>query len=242
MSAPHAFVVYGPSHIAVLVVFVAGAVAAVVLARRYRDTKGARWAERVAALAIFALWLGIAIYSVATASTGVVYALPLQLSDLVALSAAYALASRRPWACTMTYYWGVALSTETLISPEYHGIDFPDKGFLAFWGIHLLVMWTAIYLTWGVGIHPDWGRYRATVAVTFGWVIVAMTVNGLTGSNYGFLNRKPQTASILDFFGPWPWYVLVVIVIVAAVWALMTWPWVRSRTTDDRRSSVDQPA
>ncbi|WP_235626610.1 YwaF family protein, partial [Mycobacteroides abscessus] len=42
------------------------------------------------------------------------------------------------------------------------------------------------------------------------------------GSNYGFLNRKPSTASLFDLMGPWPWYVVVATVLVLAVWALMS--------------------
>ena len=36
-------------------------------------------------------------------------------------------------------------------------------------------------------------------------------------------------ASLLNFLGPWPFYVLAEVVIVGAVWALMTWPWESKR-------------
>ena len=50
-------------------------------------------------------------------------------------------------------------------------------------------------------------------------------VRNVAGTNYGFLNGKPGTRSILDVLGPWPWYILVEIVLVLSAWALMTWPW-----------------
>ena len=90
-------------------------------------------------------------------------------------------------------------------------------------------MWAAIYLTWGRGMRPDWRSYRFVVVVTVTWVVVTMTFNSIAGINYGFLNAKPGTASLLDVMGPWPWYVLVGAVLVAAVWAAMTWPWERLR-------------
>jgi hypothetical integral membrane protein (TIGR02206 family) len=63
-----------------------------------------------------------------------------------------------------------------------------------------------------------------------------MTVNWLTGANYGFLNRKPEINSVLDVLGPWPWYLLPEIALILGVWALMTWPWVRLDAT--RRQST----
>ena len=91
-------------------------------------------------------------------------------------------------------------------------------------------MWAAIYLTWGRGMRPDWRSYRLAVVVTVVWAAVTFTFNRIAGTDYGFLNRKPSTASLLDVLGPWPWYVFVAATLVAIVWALMTWPWQRNRS------------
>jgi hypothetical integral membrane protein (TIGR02206 family) len=154
---------------------------------------------------------------------------PLQLTDLATVVAAYALWSRKQWAYALTYYWGLVLSTQALISPALQSADFPDYRFLAFWAIHLLVVWAAIYLTWGRGMRPDWRDYRLAVVVTVAWAVVTFTFNTVAGTNYGFLNHKPSTASLLDVMGPWPWYLVVATALVLIVWALMTWPWERIR-------------
>ena len=60
-------------------------------------------------------------------------------------AAAYALWALRHWAFALTYYWGLVLSTQALISPVLTSPDFPDYRFLGFWWIHLLVVWAAIY-------------------------------------------------------------------------------------------------
>jgi hypothetical protein len=94
-----------------------------------------------------------------------------------------------------------------------------------FWGMHFFTVWAAVYLTFGLNVRPTWRSYRFAVATTAGWAVTVMTFNALTGTNYGYLNRKPAVETLLDLCGPWPAYLVVEIALVAGVWALMTWPW-----------------
>jgi hypothetical integral membrane protein (TIGR02206 family) len=153
---------------------------------------------------------------------------PLRLTDLATVAAAYALWSQRHWALALTYYWGLVLSTQALITPVLKSPDFPHYQFLAFWAIHLLVVWAAIYLTWGRRLRPQWRSYRIAVVVTVVWAAVTFTFNSIAGTNYGFINKKPATATLLDLLGPWPVYVLTAATLILIVWALMTLPWQRT--------------
>lgn len=226
------FTLYGPSHLTVLAVFVVVAAVLVGFGRGYGTTTSARRGERAGALVMVTLWLGILVYRLVVTWPDLADAAPLHLSDLVGLSAAYALWARRQWAFALTYYWGLVLSTQALVSPILRGPDFPARDFLVFWTNHLLVVWAAVYLTWGLRMCPGWRDYRRTIAVTAGWAAGTMVFNALAGTNYGFLNSKPTTPSLLDVLGPWPVYLLPEIALVLTVWALMTWPWTRSRTRD----------
>ncbi|WP_369028830.1 TMEM164-related integral membrane acyltransferase, partial [Nocardia farcinica] len=91
---------------------------------------------------------------------------PLRLTDLATVVAGVALVTQWGWAYALTYYWCLTLSTQALVSPALESQDFPHYEFLGFWAIHLLVVWAAIYLTWGVGMRPDWGSYRIAVGAT----------------------------------------------------------------------------
>ncbi|HET6736425.1 TIGR02206 family membrane protein, partial [Mycobacterium sp.] len=83
-------------------------------------------------------------------------------------------------------------------------------------------------LTWGRGMRPQWRSFRFVVVVTAVWAAVTFTFNSIAGTNYGFINRKPVTASLLDVLGPWPVYVFTATALIVIVWALMTWPWERA--------------
>ncbi|WP_159929633.1 MULTISPECIES: YwaF family protein [Nocardia] len=222
-SAQREFFAYGPSHWVVLAIFAVGAALVVRVGRRHRSPESARRFGRVAGATTLALYL--VIYLVAMIPPTIGRSVPLRLTDLASMVAAYALWSHRPWAYALTYYWCLTLSTQALVSPALNSPDFPHPEFLAFWAIHLVVVWAAIYLTWGIGMHPDWRSYWLAVTVTVVWVAVTFVFNSIAGTNYGFVNGKPATASLLDVLGPWPWYLVTVAALLLAVWALMTWPW-----------------
>lgn len=230
-SAQREFAAYGPSHCAVLAVFVVGAVLLVVVGRRQTEAQARTFSRVLAVLLIaaFAVALGYKLVD-PTMDTSV----PLQLCDVAELAAAYALWSQRHWAFVLTYYWGLVLSSQALITPDIGtpregAPDFPHHLFVTFFTLHVLVVWAAIYLTWGRGMRPRWRDYRFAVIATLAWVAVTLAFNAITGANYGYLNRKPPTASVLDVLGPWPVYLAVEVAIVLIVWALMTWPWDRMR-------------
>ena len=229
-SAQREFSAYGPSHWVVLAVFAIGAALLVWIGRRQSESQAQL------------LGRGLAVLIVAAFSVALVYKLvqptidssvPLQLCDVAELTAAYALWSQRHWAFALTYYWGLVLSSQALITPDIGtpkegAPDFPHHLFVTFFTLHVLVVWAAIYLTWGRGMRPRWRDYRFAVIATLAWAAFTFTFNAITGTNYGYLNRKPPTASLLDVLGPWPVYLLTEITIVLIVWALMTWPWERT--------------
>ncbi len=223
-SVSRQFTAYGPSHWAVLAVFAIGSVALVWAGRRQSPAQ-ARLLGRGLGAVTAAIYAAVLVYIFTSQTLGT--SVPLDLTDLATVVAAYALWSQRHWAYALTYYWGLVLSSQALISPALQGPDFPHYRFLAFFAIHLLVVWAAIYLTWGRGMRPRWRSYRFAIAVTLGWAAVTFTFNTMAGTNYGFLNRKPATASLLDVLGPWPVYLITAGAAVFAVWALMTWPWQR---------------
>jgi hypothetical integral membrane protein (TIGR02206 family) len=225
-SAQREFTAYGPSHWAVLGLFVIGSAALVWFGRRQTEPQARLLGRVLGALTLAVFGVALVYKLIQPTIDGSV---PLQLCDLAEVTAAYALWSQRHWAFALTYYWGLVLSSQALITPDVGAPDFPHHGFLTFFALHLLVVWAAIYLTWGRGMRPRWRSYRFAVIATLAWAAFTFTFNAITGTNYGYLNRKPPTASLLDVLGPWPVYLLTEIAIVLVVWALMTWPWERTR-------------
>ena len=163
------FLAYGASHWAAIAVLAVGAAILVAWGRRHRDTATATRVSRILALAIVVVVVPFQIYVLLPGQWNPRTSLPLQLCDLAWMTAVYALWSRRRWAFALTYYWGLTLTSQAFLTPTLDGRDFPHLDYVMFWGLHLLVVWAAIYLTWGLGLRPDWRGYAIAVAATVGW-------------------------------------------------------------------------
>ena len=153
--------------------------------------------------------------------------LPLQYCDLTWMVAVVALWTRTWWAVALTFYWGLTLTVQAIVTPSL-GQEFPDPRFFMYWGMHFLSVWAAGWLA-ASGSGPTWRGYRLAVVVTAVWAGAVMVFNEATGTNYGYLNRKPPGASLLDLMPGWPVYVLIEIVLVTGIWALLTWAFDRAR-------------
>jgi hypothetical integral membrane protein (TIGR02206 family) len=210
---------YGPSHLAALCVFAAGLVVAYRLGRRHAALDGPTTLSRVWAVLLpvatlpFLVWDLLFDYDIATT-------LPLHLCDLAWIAVAWALWTHRPLPVALTYFWGLTLTVQGVVTPSLNA-DFPHPRYLAFWALHLLIVWAAVYLVLGLRLAPRWRDYGAAVATTLAWAVSAYVFNVVADTNYGYLMRKPGR-SILDLLGPWPWYVAEEIGIVVVVWAVLT--------------------
>jgi hypothetical integral membrane protein (TIGR02206 family) len=224
--AAEEFTTYGASHLGAVLVMLLGGLVLVALGRRGREHDPDDRLGKVLAVTLLALTLPLQALYFTPEYWRLDTTLPIQLCDLASFAAAYALWTHRRWAVGLTWYWGLTLTTQAIATPALDS-PFPTPIYFLFWGMHIGSVWAAAYLTWGRGIRPGWDTFRTAVAVTAVWAVLVYGFNVLAGTNYGFLNRKPSTASILDLLGPWPWYVLAEIAIIVVAWALVTWPWVR---------------
>jgi hypothetical integral membrane protein (TIGR02206 family) len=232
LQAERTFQPYGPSHWALIALIVAGSLALALLGHRYRDAEATTKFARVFAVAILAFQVPLLIYKLLPVRWDLYNSLPFHLCDLAWMAAAYALWTRQWWAYALIYYWGLTLTPQAMITPALDAPDFPHIDFIEFWGQHLMVVWAAVYLTWGIGMRPDWRGYRTSAVITLVWGVLMLAFNEWAGTNYGFLNSKPTNPSLLDLMGGWPWYLGVEVIVGLTGWALVTWPWTRVRRAE----------
>ena len=100
---------------------------------------------------------------------------------------------------------------------------FPHPVFFIFFLIHSGVVAA------GLGQHPRRGAvWRCFFRAQF-YLVVASLVNWLSGSNYGFLAGKPQSTSLLDQLGPWPYYIVSLEVLGLLIFLLLNLPFLKAQ-------------
>ena len=220
---------YGGWHFLALAFTVVAAIALVALARRFRGTRYEDLTLTVSGwvmLAATLTWMG---WNLLPQNWNIEQSLPFHLSDALRVITSLALLTRSGWTIAISYYWGLTLNIQSVITPDLTYFHAPVFEYIAYWFFHIAALLTPIVMVWGLGYRPTWRGYGFTFAATLVWAAIAGTANALTGANYVYLARAPEVASALDLLGPWPSYILWEIVLVASVWALITWPWEAGR-------------
>jgi len=149
--------------------------------------------------------------------------LPLHLCDWATFTGVIALVTRRALAFELTWFWAMAGTTQALLTPDL-AVRPPEISWYTFYLSHGGVVAAALLLTWGAGMRTrPWAAFRI-----FAWsqlyLATVFGLNGLLGTNYGYLCAKPENPSLLDHLGPWPWYLLSLEGLALALFWLLDLP------------------
>lgn len=220
------FLGLGTQYVVMLGVFAAGGVGSVLAGRGVRGRAIEIPVRRGLAVLCAAVMVPLQAWELRPAVFSL-DSLPLQLCDFAWLAAVWALWTRNWRSIAVLYFWAFSLTIQAIATPSLSS-KFPSLDFFAFYVRHFTTVWTALFITAGLGQGPRWRGYRFALACTAVWAGAIIVFNALAGTNFGYLRHKPPTASVLNLFGPWPFYILVEAGLIVGVWAIVTWPWERA--------------
>ena len=170
--------------------------------------------------------LGLAAWLALDAPKSLDNLLPLHLCDLAAIIAGFALLTRRLLLCALTYFWGLAATFQALLTPAIT-VGFPSPPYVMFFVQHFAVVGAALYLPIVDGWRPKQPLWKAPLEAlgwSLGYLVMAMCVNRILGTNFGFATRPPDNPSLLDHLGPWPWYLVASLGIALVIFFLLALP------------------
>jgi hypothetical integral membrane protein (TIGR02206 family) len=101
-------------------------------------------------------------------------------------------------------------------SPAYLSVQF----FLD----HGLIVTAVLYLAWSGQARPRPGSVAKAMLALNIFAAIVGTFDSIFKTNYMYLRAKPQNISLLDFLGPWPWYIVASEGVAFALFLLLYLP------------------
>jgi hypothetical integral membrane protein (TIGR02206 family) len=226
MNGEPAFILFGPAHLlALMAILTLG----LLIARSPERSEVGGLARGMAWLLLL-LAVAKPILYVVIYDRPLAQSLPLDLCRINEFFCVYLLLARSYRMFEIAYFLAIAGSTSALLMPDLlHG--FPDPRFVLFFLSHGLSVLAVLYAVFGFGFRPTLGSVGRVILFLGIYTAAIAIINLLLDSNYLFICRKPEGASILDFFGPWPIYVfaLFAIAVVACFLCYLPFAFRRNR-------------
>ena len=149
------------------------------------------------------------------------HSLPLELCSISLIAAILLLWTGNKHLYEFVFYAGIGGAIQAIATPVLD-MGYPHFRFFHFFYTHVGIIITALYFTWYKAYIPTFkGIVKTMIALNILLPIV-FAMNIVVDGNYMFLQRKPVNGSLLDYLGPYPWYIisleLVTFLIFIVLW------------------------
>lgn len=219
------FILFGPAHLAILAAIPSAAAALAWAARR--GVPRIRLALGFLLAGNELVWYA---YRLRTEGFRFPEGLPLQLCDLALWMTVIALLTLRPWCYELAWFVGIGGAGMAALTPDLWAPSWSYPTWYFFLA-HGGVIASVLFLTWSGLLRPRRGALWRAFGLVNLYMAAVGAFNLAFGTNYIYLRRKPESASLLDFLGPWPLYLLAGEVVALAVFALLWLPFRRGAVT-----------
>ncbi|HNR30646.1 MAG TPA: TIGR02206 family membrane protein [Candidatus Hydrogenedentes bacterium] len=149
--------------------------------------------------------------------------LPLHLCGVAVFLVPVMLVSQSYTLFEVLYFWGIGGASVSLLTPDL-AFPFPHPLTITFFTSHAFIITGVLYAMIYYGFRPRASSLLKAIIMTVAYAAAVAPVNILLGTNYLYICEKPRGFSVLDFLGPWPWYLPGMAAIALAVFALLYTP------------------
>ncbi|MCM3571296.1 TIGR02206 family membrane protein [Neobacillus mesonae] len=221
-SKNNPFEMFSESHVIVLaILFIVSA--AIFLFRRKLRRLYLRFVEISLAITLIIFETLYQIWQVQNEIWNRSSSIPLELCNISLFLTIILLFTRRRIFYEILLFTGLLGASQALFTPIL-SYDFPHFRFLHFFFTHLMMIWVPLYFTWVQRYRPTiWSVIKLFVFLNVLMPLI-LFINKLTDGNYMFLSRKPESTSLLDYLGPYPYYIIsmegLLICLSLIVWLL----------------------
>lgn len=134
--------------------------------------------------------------------------LPLELSDIAVILAILMLLTNSYRLFQFMYFAGLASSIQAILTPDLGHYSFPHFRYFEFFVSHGGVVLACLIMVVASKYRPTITSMWVTVLIVNLYTVCVFFINKLLKANFMYLMKKPENTSLLDYLGPWPWYLL----------------------------------
>ncbi len=179
--------------------------------------------ERLFALSLLVMEVLYHVWMIWTGRWSLANSLPLELCSISLLVVIILLWTGNKYLIDFVFFAGIGGAIQAITTPVLD-IGFPHFRYFHFFYTHIGIILTALYFMWVKGYKPTFKGVLKTMIVLNLLLPLIVAVNVIFQGNYMFLREKPYNGSLLDFLGPYPWYLIsldvVAFIIFVILWLL----------------------
>lgn len=210
-SAP--FILFSKQHIAAIGVLTAVYMLLYLKKESLRKEKIDRAVRYITAAALILQEISLNAWEISAGIWSAADSLPFHLCGILVVVCPIMLVTKSYKIYEIAYFWGLAGATQAILTPDIGAYGFPHFRFYQFFLSHGLIVFAVLYMTFVYNYRPSFKSFLKAFAVLNLMLPIVGAINYFTGGNYFFIARKPETASIIDYLGAWPWYIIYMEVI-----------------------------
>lgn len=132
--------------------------------------------------------------------------IPLELCNIGLILSIILLLTRKRIVFELLFFISLFGATQAIMTPALT-YDFPHFRFFHFFYAHMMIVWISLYFMWIKGYFPTIKSVIKLIIFINLLFPVILFVNKKADGNYWFLRHKPESPSLLDLLGPYPWYI-----------------------------------
>tara|TARA_Y100000758_G_C16027198_1_gene413327 strand:- start:298 stop:1032 length:735 start_codon:yes stop_codon:yes gene_type:complete len=207
LNSYNAFGLFGPSHWAAILLFLFLIIWFPWFGRNHLNSNQQINVGKALGALIFINYPIWVLLEMVSGSFDLTLHLPFHLCRFANLMMPLVMFKRNPMAFQILYFWGLSGIFQGLVTPDIVQ-DFPHFHYFRYFIGHHLMIVALVYAVVVYDLRPSInGLKKAFIGLNI-FLGIAFMANIILDANYFWIMEKPPMSSLLDYMGPWPWYIL----------------------------------